>query len=206
MSLERRTQALLDLIEADRRQRCEALLREAESQVLAIVAQARAQARAQLRQAHDEERQRSHEQLASAQAALATRTRLHAQRRTEALLAQGGSLLPQALQRRWADAAARRRWIEAAIAAAMDRLPPQGWRLVHAENWPEVERQACLDALAARLGHRPDTVEDERIAAGLRIAAGGNVVDATLAGLLADRDEIGGRLVAVLGARKERTE
>ena len=42
MSLERRTQALLDLIEADRRQRCEALLREAEAQALATVDQAQA--------------------------------------------------------------------------------------------------------------------------------------------------------------------
>ena len=51
-------------------------------------------------------------------------------------------------------------------------------------------------------GQRPEAVADERIAAGLRIAAGGNVVDATLTGLLADRDEIGGRLVAGLRARQ----
>jgi hypothetical protein len=73
--------------------------------------------------------------------------------------------------------------------------------VTHGADWPPAER----DALAAQVqgwgGAAPRFVADARIDAGLRIAAGGNVVDATLAGLLADRDEIGGRLIGELEGR-----
>ena len=41
----------------------------------------------------------------------------------------------------------------------------------------------------------PTFVADTGIAAGLRIAAGGNVVDGTLAGLVNDRSEVGAKLL-----------
>jgi hypothetical protein len=41
--------------------------------------------------------------------------------------------------------------------------------------------------------------EHAGLGAGLRIVAGRNVVDATLAGLLADREAIGARLLGELG-------
>jgi hypothetical protein len=73
--------------------------------------------------------------------------------------------------------------------------PAEAWQVTHAPGWPERERAAC---------HMPHAklnfVCDDTLRAGLRIAAGGNVLDATLAGLLADRAEIGGRLVGALEA------
>lgn len=196
MTLERRTQALLDLVEADRRARCEGLLNEAKAQAAAQLAQARAQARGQWRQARDEEMQRCEGLLAAARAELATLKRLHGQRRVEALLARGWEMLPGALRARWQDPQSRRLWVDAAVAAALAALPPRDWALAHPADWPEAERQDCLDGLAGRLGHRPAAAVEPSLAAGLRIAAAGNVIDATPAGLLADRAEIGGRLVA----------
>lgn len=201
MTLAQRTQALLELIEEDRRARCAILLEEAHAQARQTTAQAHARALLLVRQAHAEERQRREAQVAAARAELATRQRLHTQRRIEALLEEGWQLLPAVLQRRWAAPATRQRWVEAALQAATGTLPPRGWILSHAPDWPEHEREACLDGLARQLGQRPEARPDPAILAGLRIAAAGNVVDATLDGLLADREDIGGRLVAGLGPR-----
>lgn len=46
----------------------------------------------------------------------------------------------------------------------------------------------------------PQCIADPRIRGGLKIAADGNVVDGTLDGLLADHDDIGGRLLRAIEA------
>ena len=198
MSVEARTRALLDLVEADRRERCEAIVGGARAQAAALLAEARAAARAQVREAYAEQRTRVANALAAAQAELQTRRRLHAQRQVEALLGLAWTRLPEALRARWADRTARERWLAHALASARERLPPTAWTLQHGPAWPEDERAALAAKLEAELGHAPLFAADPRVDAGLRIAAGGNVVDATLAGLLADRDEIGGRLIGLL--------
>jgi hypothetical protein len=104
--------------------------------------------------------------------------------------------LPAALDDRWRDAASRAAWVTTALGQARRVLAPGAWQVTHAPGWPQPEREACaVPPLALRFD------SDERIRAGLRVSAAGNVVDATLEGLLADRDEIGGRLVGLLEAR-----
>ena len=56
MSVDRQTQALLDLVEADRRQKCHAILSEAQGRASAVLEQAHADARARMRNAFQEER------------------------------------------------------------------------------------------------------------------------------------------------------
>jgi hypothetical protein len=198
MSLEARTRALLDLVAADRRAQCESIVGAARSAAEAQLAQARSEARLRVRQAFAEQRQRAADALAAARADLQTRRRLHAQRRVEALLALAWQRLPAALRERWARPEARARWVAHALAAARNRLPGGAWTLQHAPDWPAGESEPLAAALQAELGVAPTLVPDARIAAGIRIVAGGNVVDATLAGLIADRDEIGGRLIGLL--------
>jgi hypothetical protein len=198
MSVEVRAQALLDLVEADRRERCTAIVGEAGVQAAALLAAARADARAQVRQAFAEQRLRVANALAAAEAELQTRRRLHARRQIEALLALAWARLPEVLRARWAERSTRERWLVHALASARARLPRTGWTLQHAPGWPVDEQQALAAQLAAELGQAPRLVEEPRLGAGLRISAGSNVVDATLAGLLADRDEIGGRLIGLL--------
>jgi hypothetical protein len=198
MSVEARAQALLDLVEADRTERCAAIVDEARAQAAALRAEACAEARAQVRAAYAEQRLRVANALAAAEAELQTRRRLHAQRQVEALLALAWARLPEVLRMRWDDPGARDRWLAHALASARERLPRTAWTLQHGPGWPDAERQALAARLEAELGHAPQFVEDARLGAGLRIAAGSNVVDVTLAGLLADRDEIGGRLIGLL--------
>jgi hypothetical protein len=193
MSLARRTQALLDLVQADRDRACAAIVGDATAQAAALVAKARADARRLVVRAFTDERARVQAELDAARAELQTRRRLHAQRQLEALLALAWQRLPQALQRRWADPAGRRAWIAQARAQARARLGSAGWTVQQGLDTPADEPEQWLGVTPP-----PRFETDARIGAGLRIVSGANVVDATLGGLLADRDEIGGRLVALL--------
>jgi hypothetical protein len=195
MSLQQQTQALLDLVEADRAQRCAQVLGDASTRAAALRAQAGAEARAHLRQTFDEQRRLEREHIAAALARLATQRRLHEQQRNAALLQLAWQQLPAALQARWRQAGARRDWVAQVVASARTRLPSRGWRIVHAPDWPDEERQALAQALAAELGSPPRFEADPAIAAGLKVAVDGNVIDGSLAGLLADRPSLGAQLL-----------
>jgi len=198
MTVRTRMQALLDMVESDRLARCQALLDQARAEAASLRAQARAQARTQLREAFAEERQRARSRIAAAEAELQTRRREHAQRRVEALLARAWQRLPEVLRERWREEPARARWVRMAFDAARAALPPGAWVVTHGPDWPQAERDALAGLCRDAAGALPRFVADERIDAGLRIGAEGSTVDATLAGLLADRDEIGGRLIGEL--------
>lgn len=205
--IERQAQALLDLVEADRRQQCSAALDEAQARAAAQRAQAAAQARTRMRQTFAEQRLRGHDALAAAQARLATQRRLHAQQHTTALLRLAWQQLPVELNALWQQAATRAAWVAQVLASAREHLPPGGWRIVHAADWPAPERQAVADALTEELAHAQATPPagpgaaapvfeaDASLAAGLKVMAGGNVIDGSLAALLADRAEFEARLL-----------
>jgi hypothetical protein len=195
MTLARREEALLVLVERDRVAQCDAILADARGRAAALLDAARADALARVREVFAEERRRAHETVAAARAKLQTRRRLHDQHRSAALLALAWQRLPDALRARWRDDAARRPWVDAILAAALKVLPRAQWRVVHGPDWPASERQALLTRVAPELDTAPafDNVAD--IVAGLRIAAGGNVVDGTLSGLVADRAEVGAKLL-----------
>lgn len=195
MTLERRTQALLDLVEGDRRSQCEAILAEARERASALLAQAHADARARVRGVFAEERRRANELKAAAFAKLQTRRRLHEQQRTTALLALGWQRLPDALRHRWNENDLRSAWVDAVVAMAWRVLPRTQWRIHHCPDWPAVEQQAIGARISRDLEAAATFVADAHIAAGLRIAAGGNVVDGTLVGLIADRVEVGAQLL-----------
>ncbi len=195
MTLESRMQALLDLIETDRARQCNAIIGEARARTADALAAAHAEARHRMRSAFNEERERRDASVAAVQAKLQTHRRLHDQRRAAALLAAAWQKLPAALCERWQEAEPRRAWVGRVVVEAHAALPPAGWRIVHAAGWPDAERAALGASLAQELGAPPRLVADDTIRAGLNVAAGGNVIDGTLGGLLADRTEIGARLL-----------
>jgi vacuolar-type H+-ATPase subunit H len=195
MTLERRTQALLDLVEGDRRSQCEAILAEARERASALLAQAHADARARMRGVFTEERRRANELKAAAFAKLQTRRRLHEQQRATALLALGWQRLPDALRHRWNDSNTRSIWVDAIVAMATRVLPRTQWGIHHGPDWPVVEQQATGARVSPDLEATPTFIADAGIVAGLRITSGGNVVDGTLAGLIADRVDVGAQLL-----------
>jgi hypothetical protein len=198
---ERQARSLLDLIEADRARQCGQIRDDANARAATTRAQARDQARAHLHQIFADQRQRRRDRLAAAEAGLATRRRLHEQRRTAALLQLAWQQLPGALRALWQHDVSRRAWVQHVVSYARDRLQPGSWRIVHAADWPEGERNELSSALAGariELGFETDAAID----AGLRIVDGRNVVDGTVAGLLADRADIEARLLRELEARR----
>ena len=198
MTLESRVAALLELVDGDRRDRCEAVAAATRQRIDGLLREAHASARAQVRDAFAVERRRAAERVAAARAGLATRRRLYEQQRAAVLLAAGMERLPDALRQRWRDDAARAGWISAVVDAATAALPRNGWRIAHPADWPEAERAALVARLAGEYCDAPAFAADPAIAAGLSIAAGGNVIDGTLAGLTADRVAIGARLLGLL--------
>ena len=91
---------------------------------------------------------------------------------------------------------ARATWARAVLAAARLRMPPGSWRIAHAADWQEDEREPVLHSAAPEA-----TCEaDPRITAGLKIVSGGIVLDGTLEGLLADRSDFEARLLQRLEA------
>jgi hypothetical protein len=195
MTLERRTRALLDLVEDDRRTQCEAILAAARGRASALLAQAHADSRSRMREVFAEERRRANERKAATLAKLQTRRRLHQQQRTAVLLALGWQRLPDALRHRWNDGNTRVIWVDAIVATAMRVLPRTQWRIDHGPDWPVAEQQAIGARISPDLEATPTFIANAGIAAGLRITSGGNVVDGTLAGLIADRVEVGAQLL-----------
>jgi len=195
MSVANQTQALLALVEADRRRRCDVILDEARARSAALLDAAHVDARRQMREAFREERARRVERLAAARANLQTRQRLGEQQRAAAFLAAGWQRLHDELLRRWREPAARRAWVANVTADAGRLLPRAEWRITHAPDWPAAERDMVTAELARALAVAASFSADAAVGAGLKIAALGNVIDGTLSGLVSDRAEIGARLL-----------
>ncbi len=195
MSVEATSRALLDLVEADRARQCEAVLGAARAEAAKTLAQAHADARAAVLRTFTDVRARRAERIDAANAELATHQRIAEQHRVAMLLAEGWQDLPTELQRRWRHPASRRRWVEHVVTLARVLLPRAAWRIAHAPDWPERERAA----LAAALDASPVFVTEPAHRAGLAIAASANVIDGTLEGLIADRNEVSAQLLSELG-------
>ena len=202
MNIEQQTRALLDLVEADRARRCGQILGEASNHAAALLSQARAEGRKRLRQAFADQRQRRHERIVQAQARLATQHRLHEQQQHAAMLRLAWQQLPAVLLAQWQQPAVRAAWVARVLASARERLPPGPWRIVHAAGWPPAEQQALAAASGAAPRPALHIEADASIGAGLKVVAGGNVIDGTLDGLLADRPAIEARLLLELEAQQ----
>ena len=200
LSLEQRTTALLALVEDYRARRCAELIDPAREQAREILRDARAEGHRRVHTTIREARQRLATEVGAAQARLATERRLAAQRRAVRVLQEAWTALRQALRARWADSAARGRWLEAHLERALHVLPRSRWDVEIATGGPATERDALVARLASADIAEVSWHERTDIDGGLRIRAGSNVVDATIDGLLADRATLEGRLLDVLQA------
>lgn len=195
MNTEERARALLALVDEYRDSKSGEILGAARAEASALVAHAFRLARSRVHEAITDERKRYDAAVAGAEAHLRTRQRLAHQGREAAMLAEGWRRLPAALAARWRDPAGRRRWAETHLGRALATLPRDRWEIVHAPGWASDERQATAGWLAAHGGPDLEFTEDATLAAGFRVRAGHNTLDATLEGLLADRKALEGRLL-----------
>jgi hypothetical protein len=186
--------ALLQLIDDDLQAQREQILSAASRQARATLTQAHREARTHVRATLDDARSRQRLRIQLAQAQRQTRVRLAEQDRTRHLLAAAWQHLPLALLTRWRSPALRERWINAALATARSLLDAKDWTISYAELPPSEALPASTTQVAPNA--KWHCVPDLR--AGLRIAHDGNVVDASLAGMLADADALTARLLQQL--------
>jgi hypothetical protein len=197
MNTEERERALLRLITDDRDERCRALLADAQKRARALIADAYRRQRPMLHQRIVAERSRAEGLLRAATAERATAERRRGEQADSRFIATAWPRLRAHLIERWADARSRVLWVETALSQALQRLPRGSWTIRHAGGWPEAERSAALARLHAAGVDAPALHADAEIEAGLVIAAGGGLLDMSVAGLLCDRARIEGRLLAL---------
>jgi len=195
MTLERNERALIALVESACEQRRREILEAARRDADALRRAAHAEARRAMRRAFESERRLSRERIEAAQAHLETRQRAATQQRNTALVAAALQALPAALLARWRAPASREAWIDRAVDAALRALPQGAWRVSHPVGLSVDERARLAAAIVARGGTAPVLVADAGVEAGLAIAADGASIDATLPALIADREDIGARLL-----------
>ncbi len=198
MSPEDPEQALLGLVDDYRQAECRRLHDEARRKAATLLRQARRKARARIHRAIMQERETAASRIRAAQAALEARRRVSLQRRNLAMLAAAWPRLAPALRARWQTVDGRRTWVDAALGQALRQLPAGRWRIWYPEGWPRDERDGVFAGLAQRLGEAPEFLSDAAVEAGLVFESGAARLDASLKGLLEDREAIDARILAVL--------
>jgi len=196
--LDAQSQRLLQLVEDYREQRCRTLVDRAEQQSRELLGQARHDALERVREAIAAERARGRERIDTAQARQQTRRRQREQEQTLAALEQAWPQLEAALQARWQSTQTRRVWVEATVNQALHTLPGHPWTVAHPPGWDPQELEPLAAAIEKHCGEAPRMHAEETLPAGLRLCCNGACVDASIAGLLADRVRITARLLARL--------
>ncbi len=188
--LDAQVNALLGLVTQRREQRTRDIRSKSDAEVREVLRAARAEARESLHQAVARERARITQGLRQAQARAELETRQRAQRETLALLQHMWQRIGATLEARWSVEQARGAWIAAAMQDAAQLLGGRSWHIEHPAGLTPEERQRSL--AQARAGDARD-VEwhlEPQIGAGLRVRTSGACLDATIEGLLVDREDV----------------
>lgn len=159
---------------------------------------AKVKARRQLRRAIEELRALERQRRQQVRAELETAARHRASTRALEALSAAWPRLSDALARRWSDADARSRWLDAQLALAQSRLPAGVWVLRHPAHWGADEAAALRALLAARGIADARVQPDSEVDVGLVIEADGARLDSTSRALLADRGFVEAALLAAL--------
>ncbi|AGA91010.1 hypothetical protein Thimo_2265 [Thioflavicoccus mobilis 8321] len=202
MRLAERERGLLDLVAKYRDEECRRRIEQARTEARALLDRTFAEERAYLHSQIEAERHRARTRIEAVRADRDTRLRHRGERLSAGRLAAAWPRLEAALLARWGSALGRRGWAEHFLRLASERLPRPApndhWVIRHAPDWTETERRALVVDLGLGLGHRPRFIADGDLVAGLTVACGGAVLDASLEGLLRDRTRLEARLLALL--------
>ena len=188
--LDAQVEAMLERVTRHRERRVAEIRTRTDTQQLEIVRSARTEARDSLHRAVARERARMAQGLRQAEARAELESRRRAQLETRTLLAHMWENVAAVLERRWRSDTLRSEWIAAAIAEAGQLLAGQSWRIEYAAGVSAEERRG---GESRALGGGARAIEwqlDEKLRAGLRVRSPGACLDATVAGLLARREEI----------------
>jgi vacuolar-type H+-ATPase subunit E/Vma4 len=208
--LDAQAQALLQRVTDDRDRRCAALSAAAESQAKQIVHAARAAALANVHNAVIQERARMDLGMRQAAARADIEVRRQERQKSRELLEQMWAAIADALAQRWQEPALRQDWINAAISQAGALIAGRAWLIEVGSDCTEYERAELTERARARGAKTVEYALLAAMQAGLKIRAGSVCVDATVPGLLTQRDAIEAAFLAeympVLAATEKRTD
>jgi hypothetical protein len=188
--LDAQVNALLGLVSQRREQRTRDIRAQSDAQVEEILRAARAEARESLHQAVARERARLSQGLRQAQARAELETRQRAQRETLTLLQHMWPRIGATLEARWREEQERGVWIAAAMQDAAQLLGGRPWRIEHAAGLTPEERQRALTQAGAGGAQDVEWHPEPQLTAGLRVRTTGACLDATIEGLLVDREDV----------------
>lgn len=193
--------AMLEGIRQDLDTRRKEMLAAATNQARALLRNARRQARARVSQAVAEERDQRDRSLQRAGAALASRIRRKQQDLDKNQLELGHEALRKALVERWENPQARADWAGALLAEATALLPNSTWTVEYPSGLGADEAARLLTPPGS--GAQLALVPAEDITAGFRLRHGDARLDMSVAGLLAQVDEMAGELLAEIHRQQE---
>jgi len=188
---------LAEMLRQWRDEECRQLRERADAEARELLQHTHRRARRDLHRAVLAERERNRGRIAAAEAELATLRRRHDQQMGSVIVAAARRRLPEKLAEHWADPERRRLWIRAAAAQALRRLPRGRWRIRHAFCFKAADFDSLLQALKPGLAEEPELLSELDMEAGLIIECGGVSLDASARGLLADREALNARLLAL---------
>ena len=96
----------------------------------------------------------------------------------------------------WKDTGSRRDWLHAAIQSASSRLREKEWHIEHPLDMSEEEKKSIKHAVVHNKAKGFKLVACDDIEAGIRIIRNGTVIDATLDGLLKQKNTIEATMIA----------
>lgn len=200
MNLDERRRALLRLVQDYRDQECRRILEAARHEAAGILRHSYGAGRAHLHERIVAERNRARARILAARADQATRVRFADERRKFELLASAWPLVRERLLAQWQRPEPRRLWVRTYLRRALELLPEGHWRVRHAPEWSDAERAGVLAELPEVAAQDARFKRDAGIEAGLVVSSRGALLDASLQGLLSDREGLEARLLALIAA------
>ncbi len=199
--LDNKVRHLLDVVTQHRDEKCAAIRANAEIEDRALLRTPWREERQRMHGENAETRRRVERALASHEAQQQTRARQQRQADDGVLLVTARAALQAALLQRWQQPASRQQWCEVLVNAAVTTLDGKDWTVEHPADWPMSEHDDLLQHITSVCGKTPRLQAKADINAGLRICAGGTCMDATIDGLLHDRERIDAELLALCTER-----
>jgi len=187
---------LLAVVADNRDRRCAEVGESTGLHAREILKQAHARVRARLRRHISMLREKYRVSISAAQARKETLIRQQQQKADKACLDAAWPALREAMLALWKDPETRLKWIDAAIDSASSTLLEADWRVEYPGDFSDQDSRLLERMFSDRLKKVPVLAASDDIAAGIRIISRGTVLDATLEGLLQQKQTIESFLIS----------
>ncbi len=187
---------LMGVVVESRETRCAEIRQQTRQKAAEIVHHAHARSRGRLHRHVVALKEKYRVRTTSATAHNMTLLRQQHQKENRAVLDMAWPRLQQAMIDLWQQQDARHDWIRAAINDAQNLLRKHHWEVEHPQDMSDADVEAMSKEIHAITGKSPKLHARQAIKAGVRINFHGTVIDATIDGLLHQRERIEAELIA----------